>query len=214
MTMQQCTQQSQRLSQMVSTFVDALNGCIKEFEGVQSAAANDSAVYRAALASFLRQEVEQALVVQGVGMYLQNELVLHRLADNLRNVFRTLAALHSVNVNVITISEKSMVPLVLSGSDRLLCERVQGQEKGLKKHNVAKTSLETLFVVDNFLLKNQVELEEEKKQDKFEQVVVFQSVRKHFFRKMLRFLDKYILQNIDFKSYPYVSVQISNFMVL
>ena len=86
-----------------------------------------------------------------------------------------LSSYYLVNVNIITLSEKSLAPLVLSGLDHLLTERVQGQhqEKGLKKHNTPKTYLETLFVVDSFLLKNQIELEEEKKQESFEGIVVF-----------------------------------------
>ena len=65
-------------------------------------------------------------------------------------------------------------------------------------------------MVENIHLKTRSELEEEKKQDSFESVLVFQSLRKNFFRKMLRFMNKHIIKNLDFKTYPYISIQISN----
>ena len=33
-------------------------------------------------------------------------------------------------------------------------------------------------------------------------------------RKMLKFLDKNIIRTADFKVYPYISIQVSNFMII
>lgn len=71
-------------------------------------------------------------------------------------MFRTIGALQAANVNVITLAEKHIAPMVLSAVERLMQERLnsQMQEKGLSKHNNSRTKLETLFIVDTFQLKN------------------------------------------------------------
>ncbi|CDW82467.1 UNKNOWN [Stylonychia lemnae] len=223
MTMQQCQTQSQRLQQSVSVFVDFINNLVKDFQNKfidgkdisRIMCQDDINTAKSYFAQWLKQQTETSLCLH-ISLYLQNELVQHQLGENLKQIVRLVKALQGTNVNICHVLERSIAPMVLNSIDRLLNERInnQTQEKGLKKHNSVKTSLETLFIVDYYQLKNIAELEEEKKQDNFESIISMQSMRKHFFRKMLKFLDKNIIQNMDLKLYQYISVQISNFMII
>eukprot|EP00347_Sterkiella_histriomuscorum_P012251 403369312 len=221
MTMQQCQQQQQRLQQSVSTFVEFINATIKDFnkqflnDQSQSMSQDEQNSIRTCLSQWLKTQTDQLLSLH-LSLYLQNELIQHKLGENLKMIMRSVQALQTASVNLSWILERSLTPMVLNALDKVMNERInnQQQEKGLSKHKTPKTSLDTMFIVDNYQLKNLAELEEEKKQDNFESVISIQSLRKHFFRKTLRFLDKHIIQNLDYKCYPFASTMIANFMLI
>ncbi len=62
-----------------------------------------------------------------MGLYLSNELIQQKLGDNLRLIFRTIGALHAANVNIVTLAEKHLAPMVLSAIERQLQERLNSQ---------------------------------------------------------------------------------------
>ena len=70
--------------------------------------------------------------------------------------------------------------------------------------------LDFLFQVNGYKLLAQKELEEHKAEETYERLLVFTSFRKSFFRKMLRFLDKYLLPASQSQDSALISQQVAN----
>ncbi len=77
------------------------------------------------LATWLREQACEGILSPLVALYLQNELIQFKLADNVKIIVRTLTALNTANINLSGFLERSIAPMTMVAMNKLLQERLQ-----------------------------------------------------------------------------------------
>jgi len=68
----------------------------------------------------LRNEATEQTLAPELALYLQNDLIQHKLSDNIKLITRTIAALNTTNLNLQLILERALAPMCLLAMSKLL----------------------------------------------------------------------------------------------
>lgn len=121
------------------------------------------------LSTWLRCDLTEQSLVPAVAMYLHNDLIQFKFAENIKIIMRTVETLCTANVNLSQTLERGIAPVALLAMDKLLQDRLanlkpsKGDSKYLKQKGDA--ALDTLFQMEGYKLLTQSELEEAKASD-------------------------------------------------
>ena len=77
------------------------------------------------LSTWLREQACDGILSPLVALYLQNELIQFKLAENVKIVILTLSALNTTNINLSGFLERSIAPMTMVAMNKLLQERLQ-----------------------------------------------------------------------------------------
>lgn len=186
---------------MLSTFVDHLaTQVLKPFPDLFPASALP-------LAHWLRHEAVEQVLVPVLILYLQSDLIQFQLQDNIKLIVKTLGALTAASLNIGQLVERALAPAAAAAVQTLLQERLANLRP---TKDPLKKGLDSLFQVEGYKLLTQQELEERKAEESYERVLVFQPLRRQFFRKMVRFLDKHLRVAALQEGAPYLAGEIAH----
>lgn len=134
------------------------------------------------LSTWLRCDLTEQTLVPAVAMYLHNDLIQFKFADNIKLIMRSVETLGTANVNLSQVLERGITPVALLAMDKLLQERLanlkptKGDSKYLKSK--ADAVVDTLFQMDGYKLLTQGELEEAKASELYERVLILHPQRR------------------------------------
>ena len=72
------------------------------------------------LSCWIRNEAIEQVLVPALVLYIQNDLIQFKLAENIKIIMRTLSALNTANVNVNSIVERTLAHTAVSAIESLL----------------------------------------------------------------------------------------------
>jgi hypothetical protein len=79
-----------------------------------------------------------------------------------------------------------------------------------KDRKGVQATVDFIFRVEGYKLVTQRELEESKAEEAYERVLVLENCRRQFYRRMIRFMDKYLKVSGYADSSPFIASQIAN----
>lgn len=77
------------------------------------------------LSTWLREQACDTILSPLLALYLKNELIQFKLADNVKIIIRTLSALNTANINLSGFLERGIAPMTMVAMNKLLQERLQ-----------------------------------------------------------------------------------------
>jgi hypothetical protein len=167
------------------------------------------------LSHWLRCELTEQTIVPAIALFLHNDLIQFKFAENIKIIMRTVEALGTANVNLTQVVERGIAPVALLAMDKLLQERLQNLKPSKAdakyiKNKTTDVALDTLFQLEGYKLLTQSELEEAKAVDIYDRVLVLSPQRRQFYRRMIRFLDKYLRVGAFQDCAPLIASSIAN----